>query len=454
MLIRHKITFWFIALSGLLVVFFSVYIYLTFESSREKSFKDRIKNKVDATKEIYEAHNVLAEKIINTIPEQSEYGFDENYNLIFAINDSKDFDFKNLPSIKRGSEYFFKYSSQRHPHPKEGVVKSFFINNKTIFFCCTAYDKPGFEQVDTLKRILIYGNIFILLIIGLVGHYFSINTLKPLNNLIGQINSMNPNDLKLRLNYKNPKDEIGIVTTSFNNLLEEIKKLIDTQKIFVAYASHELRTPLAAISGIMETSLKYDKTLEDTRKSLNEGNSAVRKLIGLTNGLLQLTRIESFDTKVEMLRINILELIMNILDEYKLKHSIQQFTLNVLPSLQERGSIEIMGNNQLLFNAIYNIIDNASKYSNHQRIIIELTDKNSGFLIISIEDRGIGIEDGDILNITTPLFRGKNTHGYEGVGIGLALTKRIVELHKGKIEFFKNIERGINVVLSFPFLKN
>jgi signal transduction histidine kinase len=452
-LIRHKITFWFIALSALLVILFSILIYFTFEAAREKSFKDRLKKKVNDTKEIYEAHNVLAERIITTIPEQSEYVFDENYKLLFAINDSKDYDFSTLPVIKTGKDYFFKYTSPKHAHPKEGAIKSFSLNNKTVLFCCTAYDKPGFDQVDALRQILIYGTLFILLIIGFVGYYLSVNTLKPLNKLLAQVNSMNPNDLGARLHYENPKDEIGVVTSSFNNLLEEIKKLVDAQKIFVAYASHELRTPLAAISGIMETSLEYDKTLEDTKKSMREGNSEVRKLIGLTNGLLQLAKIESVDLRVEMLPVNLLELIMNVLDEYRLKHTIQQFTFNVQPSLHESGSIEIIGNSQLLFNAIYNIIDNASKYSNQQRIIIELAEQQSNFLTVSIADRGIGIEDADLSNITTPLYRGKNTYGYEGVGIGLALTKKIVELHKGTIVFHKNTERGVKVVVSFTLLR-
>ena len=73
MSIRHKITLWFIGLSGLLLCLFSVYIYIASENSRKQLFYERLKNKALATKEIYDQHNIVAERIITSIPEQSEY---------------------------------------------------------------------------------------------------------------------------------------------------------------------------------------------------------------------------------------------------------------------------------------------------------------------------------------------------------------------------------------------
>jgi signal transduction histidine kinase len=262
MSIRNKIIFWFILFTGILVTAFSFYIYFTFDSSRKKAFEERLKRKVNTTIELYQAHDTQAENIFNTISEQSEYVFDSNYKLLFSFNASKDFKFTNLPLIKPGVNYFFQLPPLKGQYPKEGVLKAFFINNTPVYFVTIAYNKTGYEQLEVLRHILFYGNIFIILIIAVVGYYFSLTTLKPLNGLLGQINQMHPGDLKMPLKYKNETDEVGLLTIAFNNLLSEIKKLMESQKNFVAYASHELRTPLAALSGIIETSLKYDKTIE------------------------------------------------------------------------------------------------------------------------------------------------------------------------------------------------
>src|SRR5690349_5996379 len=113
MLIRNKIILWFIFLSGLLLCFFSFYIYVASANSIGKSFYERIRNKAFATKEIYALHNKVAEKIITSIAEQSEYVFDENNHLIFAINDLNDYRFDShfFKAVTSKGEYTFSYAS-------------------------------------------------------------------------------------------------------------------------------------------------------------------------------------------------------------------------------------------------------------------------------------------------------------------------------------------------------
>lgn len=162
MLIRDKIILWFIGLVGLLLFLFSFYIYIAFSNSRQQVFRERIRNKALATKEIYDQHDRVAEKIITSIPEQSEYVFDEHDHLVFAINDLHDFEFNRpfLESVVKKKELYFEYSKTGGILKKEGFAFAFGPPANTRIVAITAVDKAGHEQVASLRLILIVGNIF------------------------------------------------------------------------------------------------------------------------------------------------------------------------------------------------------------------------------------------------------------------------------------------------------
>ncbi len=450
MLIRHKIILWFIGLTGLLLCLFSFYIYFAFANSRRQVFQERIRNKAFATKEIYDQHDKVAEKIINSIPEQSEYVFDENYNVVFAINDFHDFDFTRnfLESIVKNKEVDFDYV--KAGQKKEGFAFCFGPPSQFRIIAITAFDKVGLEQMRRLGLILFFGNLFFLLLIGVSGYMFSRNVLRPLNELVLQVELIQLDNLGYRLKYRNPRDEIGIVTLSFNKVLERIQALVDSQKAFISYASHELRTPLAAISGILETSINYDNELDMVKKSIEAAHKESLRASGLVNGLLQLAKIESTEGAIEMLNLNIVDLLIDTISYFKLKMPLQEFSLNITQKLPKNIYIELLGNDHLLRTAFFNIIDNASKYSAFQKIEISMMVVPDSGILIRVVDSGIGIDVEDMKHIHTPLFRGKNTTGIDGFGLGLALTARIIALHKGELVIKRNSNIGTIVEIFLP----
>lgn len=444
---------WFCGLTGILLFLFSVYIYFAYTTSREVAFRERIKNKALATKEIYDLHNQLAEKIITSIPDQSEYVFDENYKQVFAINDRADFHFDNsfFEGLKKTPrrELYFEYSREGSNEAKDGYAFLFGSTGHEKTIVITAYDKIGREQTRKLGYILVLGNIFFLALIGLAGYLFARSILRPIDELVAQTESVNPGGLRFRLHYQNPRDEIGIVTASFNNVLDRIQDLAEIQKSFIAHASHELRTPLTAVSGILETAMKYDNNIDAVKSSIRAGNKELQRAIGLTNGLLQLAKIEATQD-IEITRINSMDLLIDVISFYKLKKPSQEFLLQIDKRLSSEISIEIYGNQYLLHTAFLNIIDNASKYSFEKKIEIFISLLSDKTLVIKFIDQGIGIEQQDMDNILSPLYRGNNTTGIEGFGLGLSLTKRIVALHQGEMIFSNNATTGITVSLHLP----
>lgn len=453
MLIKNKIILGFVLLSSVLMVMFSVYIYVIYENNREKSFYDRLKQKIAYTTEIYDKHDTLSEKVITSIPEQSEYVFDHNKKKIFFINPTNDFDFDNsfFQNLDTKEEYRFHYQVADDQHEKDGLAITFFNNGVKKYAIITAYNQNGYEMLYSLKSILIFGNIILVFLIAISGYLLSYVALKPLNKLVHEIEDINPNSLNIKLSERKSNDEVDIVASSFNGLLSKINTLVETQRSFISYASHELRTPLAAISGILETSVKYDKDVENMKNSSVQASKELKKAITLTNELLQLSKIESVDSQIKLVSVNLLELLIDVINNYKKSNQKQEFDLFISDGYAiESNDITVLGNEDLLKTAISNIIDNAIKYSDGKKIYVRMEMNTDEEIKMSVVDNGIGIESTDMNIIYNPMTRGKNTVEKEGYGLGLTLTKKIIDIHKGRIEIQSKPQQGTEVSLFLP----
>ncbi|HXD94881.1 MAG TPA: HAMP domain-containing sensor histidine kinase [Bacteroidia bacterium] len=430
------------------MILFSVYIYIIYENNREKTFYDRLQHKIQSTIEIYDKHDTLSEKVITSIPEQSEYVFNHNKEKIFFINPINDFNFDNafFQNLDTKEEYRFHYKTAADQHEKDGLAITFFNEGVKKYAVITAYNQNGFEMLYSLKSILIYGNVILIFLIAISGYLLSYVALKPLNKLVHEIEAINPNNLNVKLIERKSNDEVAIVASSFNGLLAKINALVETQRSFISYASHELRTPLAAISGILETSVKYDKDVENIKNSSEQAYKELSKVIVLTNELLQLSKIESIDSQIKFIPVNILELVIDVINSYKNRNKNQEFDLFISDGYAiESNDIVIFGNEDLLKTAISNIIDNAIKYSDEKKIFVRMEMNTSEEIKMSIIDKGIGIESTDIDVIYNPMTRGINSGAKEGYGLGLTLTKKIIDIHKGRIEIKSKPQHGTEV---------
>ena len=451
MLIRHKLVLLFIVFSGVLLSLFSVYIYVASSTSRKNIFRQRIKDKAYATREIYELQNKVAEKIITSIPEQSDYVFDENGKLIFAINDAGDYKFDRafFDAVSASKDYYFEYRGNLGENYKEGYAFSFESGGKKRTIAITAYNKSNFEQLDQLKYILIFGNLFFLSSVGVAAFIFSNRAFRPVNDVVRQVEAVEGHDLNFRLSYRNSFDEIGIVASSFNRVLDRIQTLVESQKSFISYASHELRTPLAAIAGILETALNYDKDPEAMRESMKAAHKEIQKATVLVNGLLQLAKIESSARRDDKVKFHIVDLLLDVISFYKIKNPLQEFSFDVAASAQDT-SIEVLGHSQFLRTAFINVIDNASKYSYQQKILIKLNVESPQKIRIQVIDKGIGIGSEDRQQLFDVFYRGKNANGFEGFGLGLSLTQKIIFIHGGEVKLLRNAESGMTAEIVLP----
>jgi len=218
----------------------------------------------------------------------------------------------------------------------------------------------------------------------------------------------------------------------------------DEHQRFVQRLDHELKTPLTAIQLGIEN-LKPHLANEDG-KSLEDLKTQVRRLSQLTGDLRKLATFN--EQELEIGNVNIAELLEETVE---LANDIaEQRNLQLILPEAPWPVPNIQADRDLLQLALYNVIENAIKYSNDGDNISVSASDNSNYVKIEISDTGLGIHADDTHNVWEELFRGQNGRNRNGTGIGLSLVKRIIERHQGKIELESKHGTGTRVLFSLP----
>lgn len=232
--------------------------------------------------------------------------------------------------------------------------------------------------------------------------------------------------------------------------ITELRKLENTRREFVANVSHELRTPLTSMKGYLETLLE-NHTLpdEDTREFLHIIMKHTLRLDNLIKDILELSRLESHDLKIELRSLDIYPSIENIFSHYR-EHCTgknQTFKLDIpdlLPAIET--------NEYLLRQLLTNLLDNAIKYTpKGGRIGLKVEPVNTS-IRFEISDTGIGIPREHIPRIFERFYRVDPARSREmgGTGLGLSIVKHIVNLHHGQIAVESKIGVGSRFLITLP----
>jgi signal transduction histidine kinase len=228
--------------------------------------------------------------------------------------------------------------------------------------------------------------------------------------------------------------------------LQPIKKNMEKQKRFIADASHELRTPIAIVISGLEVNLGNKKLdLNSARKTLEDTLEEMRNFSKLSNSLLDISKYDrSVCIECESIPIN--ELVKGIVE----KNINLAYIKNIKIETKIDSVVTIDGDKNEISRVFFNILDNAIKYTKDGGTI-KVSDKIvSNKYVVSIKDDGMGIKQ-DILNkIFDPFFRGDASRNTQGAGLGLTLSKKIIENHKGTIDIKSEENKGTNVIISLP----
>lgn len=236
-----------------------------------------------------------------------------------------------------------------------------------------------------------------------------------------------------------------------------LQSLESAKSKFISVTTHQLRTPLAAIKWTFDMGIKgqLGKIDEETRKFMEKGFQSTERVISIVNDLLKVDTIDSDRAEFSFRPTNIVSLIEDVIGEFCNQIKSKQLEIIFKKPDSEIPFSEIDESKVRM--ALENLIDNAIKYNvNGGKVLIELSDSKlnsaENSLQINILDSGIGIPDGEEGKIFQKFFRASNAIKQEpdGSGLGLYITREIIEKHHGAIWFERGKNGGVNFSFTLP----
>ncbi len=253
----------------------------------------------------------------------------------------------------------------------------------------------------------------------------------PIRKIMAAMGRLAKGEFSVRIDMSNeaycPR-EIREFAESFNKAAEELSGTEILRKDFINNFSHEFKTPIVSISGFADLLLDVDLTPEDQKEYLTIIRDESKRLAELSTNILTLNRIESQAILRDTENIRLGEQIRQsvLLTEQKWRDKNLDFEADI-------EDVEYLGNEALLKEVWLNILDNAAKFSPEGEVVSVTLHKKGGEIIAAVTDHGPGMDEKTKSHIFEQFYQGDTSHRSQGNGLGLAMVRKIVELHGGKV---------------------
>ena len=253
--------------------------------------------------------------------------------------------------------------------------------------------------------------------------------LRPVSNLILQMNRLASGDFQARLKFGrllSSHPAFGELTDSFNKMAEELGNTEMLRNDFINNFSHEFKTPIVSVAGFAKVLKRGGLTPEQQAEYLNIIEAESLRLSYMATNVLNLTRIENQSILTNVSRFNLSEQIRSciLLLEHKWAPKELEWSL-------EFREHEIRGNEELLKQVWINLIDNGIKFSDKQGVVEVRIEETERFICVSVINSGPEIPPEAREKIFNKFYQADESHSSEGNGVGLAIVKRVVQLHGG-----------------------
>ena len=298
------------------------------------------------------------------------------------------------------------------------------------------------------RLMLILGpTIIILAVLG--GFYMAKKSLEPVERITLLAEEISVEKLNKRLNLTLPNDELGHLASTFDGMLERLEESVKKQRQFTSDAAHELRTPLTAIRSIVDVTLHRDRDSDEYVNALVQIQNEIERLSSIIDDLLVITRLENSLQKGDYKVFPAGVLIEDVLDTIAVLA--KEKNIDIMTEIP--SDLEIAGDRQKLSRAIFNLVDNAIKYTPEggQIRISGEKDQSREEVEILIEDSGIGIPVDEIDKIFDRFYRvDKARSETRGTGLGLSIAQEIVKAHNGTITVKSSSQQGSIFRVTLP----
>lgn len=447
--IKFKLTLWYVLLLLIVILIFSTTIYF--------SLQKMIINNEDILLNTQIKQTISSLDIENGVIKLSEEPFYYNSSIYGALlsypdmkilesNLPKDIISKYSPDLKTIGQYKTIYASKEKWRVYSSSIYS---NNKILGILIFAQPLNFLDIAMKNLSVIIYIMIPLIIIVAVVGGILISNyVLKPIDRMTKVAREISMGDLSKRLNLPYTNDEIGRLAQTFDIMIDKLDDSFKRQRQFTHDASHELRTPIAVIQSQAELSLGSSNTVSEYTKALSVILEEAKYMGKLISNMLFLARGDNKADNLQMENLNLSDLIEGIVSELKPIAENNNIKINIVKN--EPSCIK--GDQTRITQLLYNIIENAIKYTAPEGNIKLYIENHDKYIKIAVQDNGIGISKEHLPHIFERFYRVDKARSVKngGSGLGLSICQWIALIHGGKIEVFSEENKGSTFIIWLP----
>jgi len=281
---------------------------------------------------------------------------------------------------------------------------------------------------------------------ALGGWFLARRALAPVDAMVEAARRIEAEDLSERIPTSTSNDELGRLADVLNEMLSRLELSFNAVRQFSADAAHELRTPLTILKGEIEVALRSTLTPEESRQTLVSCLEEVDRLNYLIEDLLLMARMEANALSLPPKRVDLGEVLQEVAPALT---ALAEARGNIC-TVTANSKVWIEGYDSLLFRLVFNLAENAIKYTPPGGRVEVRLQKQDSTALLEVEDTGPGIPPAEQERIFTRFYRGDPAREGSGTGLGLALVRSIVQLHKGEITLTSAAGQGSRFRVTLP----
>ena len=286
----------------------------------------------------------------------------------------------------------------------------------------------------------------VILFFGLAGGWWFVSrALRPITHISSTAVKISAGDLSQRINIAETESELGQLAAVLNSTFARLEAAFAQQQQFTSDAAHELRTPVSVMLTQAQTALNRERTAPEYRETVETCQRAAQRMRRLIESLLALARLDAGQEQMKRLQFDFSKTISDCVEMVK-------------PMAEERGvkiiselsALEITGDSERLAQVVTNLLTNAIQYNLPDGEVRVKLESQSGMAILTVTDKGQGIAPEDLPRVFERFYRADKSRSTGGNGLGLAISKAVVEAHGGTIEVSSTEDAGTVFTVRLP----
>lgn len=437
MSIRNKILLYFSTVTIAMLGIAMFFIYTLFYEFREEEFQQREKERIMTTLRFLTEVRSIEDNLIDAIDRISIHDlydeklllFDKNKRLIYASIDDTQIPFS--------ADILSQLSPEKTwIEMKDGlydVVGVYVENNGNMYYGIgKAYDISGYSKLNYLKYVLTLTFLGISLVVIFMSYYLSKKITQSIMSISRQIKDINFDEGYTYIRINEKKGETALLANRFNELMERMNQAFSFQKHATHHISHELKTPIAVLVSNFEK-MEKETDPEKLKIMIAYQKDDTKSLSEIIHALLEIAKTDA-GSQMAIAPIRVDELIFDLVDELSGLHPDFRFSVEYQQHTDDEKDLTVQGNPRLLKAAFSNLMMNCIQYSSDRQARI-LIRSHTDTLQVDIVNEGAVIREKEKQYLFQHFFRGENSKGKRGFGLGLVFVHKILSLHNGRISY-------------------